>query len=93
MSNDAIRKYMVTFHYVEKGLSDLLELASTLTSGGFTTTLNDAEGQPHELGSNRFGFVSALPEEHVRQLAQGLGDKALGSLPEVDVEIWQLSHD
>lgn len=93
MSNDDIRQYVVTFHYQEKGLSDLLELASTLTGGGFTTSLKDANGHPHELGSNRFGLISALPAEQVYQLAQGLGDKALGSLPEVDVEIWPLPHD
>ncbi|CAO96889.1 type V toxin-antitoxin system endoribonuclease antitoxin GhoS [Erwinia tasmaniensis] len=93
MSNDAIKQYVVTFHYQEKGLSDLLELASTLTGGGFTTSLKDANGHPHELGSNRFGFISALPAEQVYQLARGLGDKALESLPDVDVEIWPLSHD
>ncbi|QSI86689.1 type V toxin-antitoxin system endoribonuclease antitoxin GhoS [Erwinia amylovora] len=89
MSNDEIKQYVVSFRYQEKGLSDLLQLGSILASAGFTTTLNDARGQPHELGSNSFGFVSTLPEDKVRQLARGLGEKGLGILPEVDVEIWQ----
>ncbi|ADP12468.1 Uncharacterized protein ydiZ [Erwinia sp. Ejp617] len=89
MSNDEIKQYVVSFRYQENGLSDLMQLDSILASGGFTTTLNDAKGQPHELGSNRFGFVSALPEEKVRQLAVGLGEKGLGVSPEVNVEIWQ----
>ncbi|HBQ77946.1 MAG TPA: hypothetical protein DD850_01360, partial [Erwinia persicina] len=38
MSNHGIGQYVVTFHYNEKGLSDLLELSSALVSGGFSTT-------------------------------------------------------
>lgn len=89
MSDNEIKQYVVSFHVREKGLSDLLELGSILTGGGFTTTLHDAKGQPHDLGSNNFGFISTLPEEQVRQLAQGLGEKIIGSLPEVEVKIWQ----
>lgn len=89
MSNEELKQYVVSFHYQENGLSDLLQLSSILATGGFTTTLNDAKGKTHDLGSNSFGLISALPEEQIRQLAQGLGERALGSLPEVDVKNWQ----
>ncbi|NJD00111.1 endoribonuclease GhoS [Candidatus Erwinia dacicola] len=30
-----------------------------MLSAGFSTTLNDSEGHPHELGTNSFGITSA----------------------------------
>lgn len=89
MSQENIQQYVVTLRYQERGLADLLELNSTLLAAGFTTTLNDAQGHPHELGSNNFGLITALPPEEVQQLARGLGERVLESAPDVDVQLWQ----
>ena len=86
MSTSSVEQFVVTFHYQEKGLSDLLELNGALTESGFSTTLNDAEGHPHELGTNSFGIVSALSEEELHQLATRLGEQVLGQAPEVKIQ-------
>ena len=52
MNSQSVEQFVVTFRYQEKGLSDLLELNSALLSAGFSTTLNDSQGHPHELGTN-----------------------------------------
>lgn len=88
MNNHGIGQYVVTFHYNEKGLSDLLELSSALVSGGFSTTLKDEEGQPHELGTNSFGIITTLSEEEIRQQAVGIGELILGVAPDIDVQPW-----
>ncbi|MBD8161809.1 type V toxin-antitoxin system endoribonuclease antitoxin GhoS [Erwinia persicina] len=89
MSNHGIGQYVVTFHYNEKGLSDLLELSSALVNGGFSTTLKDDNGQPHELGTNSFGMITTLSEEEIRQQAAGIGELILGEAPEVEVQSWE----
>lgn len=86
MSDSDVTQYVVTFRFQEKGLSDVLELNSALTNGGFTTTLHDKEGHPYELGTNSFGIVSALDEEKVRAQAEGLGEMAIGEKPEVEIQ-------
>ncbi|MEM6049722.1 type V toxin-antitoxin system endoribonuclease antitoxin GhoS [Erwinia sp. P7711] len=94
MSASDITQYVVTFRYQEEGLTDILELNSALTTGGFTTSLNDKEGHPHELGTNSFGITSALDKEQIRQQAEGLGEMVLGQKPEVEVETWEeFLHD
>lgn len=89
MSTSDITQYVVTFRYQEEGLTDILELNSALTAGGFTTSLSDKEGQPHELGTNSFGITSAQDKEKVREQAEGLGEMVLGEKPEVEVQTWE----
>lgn len=66
MSN-TLTRYIVTFHYQESGLSDILELTSAMTAAGFTTTMTDDDGHPHELGTNSYGIVSTLEAEELRR--------------------------
>lgn len=89
MVSSDIEQYVVTFRVKDEGLSDVLELNSALTSGGFTTSLHDKEGRPHELGTNSFGIVSALSAEQIREQAINLGEIVLGEKPEVEVERWE----
>lgn len=89
MSQESVEQYVITLRYQERGLSDLLELNSTLLAAGFTTTLNDAQGHPHELGSNNFGLITALEPEAAQELARGLAERVLESSPEVDIQRWQ----
>lgn len=84
-----LTRYVVTFHYQEKGLSDLNQLTSTMTGAGFTPTLTDDEGKPHELGTNSYGITSALEESEISEMAAGLGEVALGERPQVEVKSWE----
>ncbi|EOC1422957.1 type V toxin-antitoxin system endoribonuclease antitoxin GhoS, partial [Cronobacter sakazakii] len=50
----------------------------------------------HELGTNTFGLVSALSEQEVAELAEGLGEAALDQKPQVTVttfENWLRDND
>ena len=89
MSNNALTRYIVTFHYQESGLSDILELTSAMTAAGFTTTLADDEGHPHELGTNSFGIVSPLSPEALQQQATAAGESVLGQRPDVTVTTFE----
>jgi len=89
MSNQGIHQYVVTYHYDEKGLSDVLELSSALISSGFSTTLKDDDGHPHELSTNSFGIITALSEEDIHQQAVGIGEQVLGEVPQLDVQHWE----
>lgn len=92
MSTSDITQYVVTFRFQEEGLTDILELNSAMTAGGFSTSLSDKEGHPHELGTNSFGIVSALGKEKIREQAEGVGEIALGQKPEVEVQTWEEFH-
>lgn len=89
MSHQGIQQYVVTFHYHENGLSDVLELSSALISSGFSTTLKDDQGHPHELGTNSFGIITALSEEEIHQQATGIGEQVLGEAPQLDIQHWE----
>ncbi|KMV70397.1 type V toxin-antitoxin system endoribonuclease antitoxin GhoS [Erwinia aphidicola] len=89
MNSQSVEQFVVTFRYQEKGLSDLLELNSALLSAGFSTTLNDSQGHPHELGTNSFGITSAMAPEEIAQQARSAGELVLGDTPEVDVQRWE----
>ncbi|WP_455819580.1 type V toxin-antitoxin system endoribonuclease antitoxin GhoS [Pseudomonas cerasi] len=89
MSHQGIHQYVVTFNYNEKGLSDVLELSSALINSGFTTTLNDEQGHPHELGTNSFGIITALSEEEIRQQATGIGERVLDETPQLEIQDWE----
>ncbi|WP_153006393.1 type V toxin-antitoxin system endoribonuclease antitoxin GhoS, partial [Pantoea dispersa] len=45
----------------------------------------DADGHPHELGTNSFGIVSALEEQALAEHAAGLAAVALDQQPDADV--------
>lgn len=77
MSTAEITRYVVTIEYQESGLSNILELNSTMTNGGFSTSLSDSEGHPHELGTNSFGYVGALTIEEMKEKATATAAVAL----------------
>ncbi|EOV8838401.1 type V toxin-antitoxin system endoribonuclease antitoxin GhoS [Cronobacter dublinensis] len=96
MSNGEVTRYVVTITFHEKSLTDINELNNHLTRGGFLLTLADDDGKIHELGTNTFGLVSALSQDEVHDLAQGLGEAALGQKPQVSVttfEAWLRDND
>ncbi|ELQ6221011.1 type V toxin-antitoxin system endoribonuclease antitoxin GhoS [Cronobacter turicensis] len=80
-----VTRYVVTVTFHEKNLTDINELNNHLTRGGFQLTLADDDGKIHELGTNTFGLVSALSEQEVAELAEGLGEAALDQKPQVNV--------
>ena len=51
--------------------------------------MSDDDGKVHELGINTFGLVTAQDEHEVRELAERLGESALGQKPEVDITTWE----
>ncbi|EPR9024354.1 type V toxin-antitoxin system endoribonuclease antitoxin GhoS [Cronobacter dublinensis] len=96
MSNGEVTRYVVTITFHEKSLTDINELNNHLTRGGFLLTLADDDGKIHELGTNTFGLVSALSQDEVHDLAQGLGEAALDHKPQVSVttfEAWLRDND
>ncbi|MDK1227543.1 type V toxin-antitoxin system endoribonuclease antitoxin GhoS [Cronobacter turicensis] len=91
-----VTRYVVTVTFHEKNLTDINELNNHLTRGGFQLTLADDDGKIHELGTNTFGLVSALSEQEVAELAEGLGETALDQKPQVNVttfEAWLRDND
>ncbi len=83
--SDDLKRYIVTFHYQESGLSDIQTLTSAMVAAGFSTTLKDDEGKVHELGTNSFGLVSALSQEDLQQQATAAGESVLHQKAEVSV--------
>ncbi|MCG7387221.1 MULTISPECIES: type V toxin-antitoxin system endoribonuclease antitoxin GhoS [Pantoea] len=83
--SDGLKRYIVTFHYQESGLSDVQTLNSAMIAGGFSTTLNDDQGHAHELGTNSFGLVSALSQEDLQRQAVAAGESVLHQTPDVTV--------
>ncbi|ELY4608055.1 type V toxin-antitoxin system endoribonuclease antitoxin GhoS [Cronobacter turicensis] len=91
-----VTRYVVTVTFHEKNLTDINELNNHLTRGGFQLTLADDDGKIHELGTNTFGLVSALSEQEVAELAEGLGEAALDQRPQVNVttfDAWLRDND
>ncbi|EKM5064121.1 type V toxin-antitoxin system endoribonuclease antitoxin GhoS [Cronobacter turicensis] len=91
-----VTRYVVTVTFHEKNLTDINELNNHLTRGGFQLTLADDDGKIHELGTNTFGLVSALSEQEVAELAEGLGEAALDQKPQINVttfEAWLRDND
>ena len=60
-----------------------------MTAAGFTTTMTDDDGHPHELGTNSYGIVSTLEAEELRQQVTAAGESALGQEPEVSVTTFE----
>ncbi|MDT0174910.1 type V toxin-antitoxin system endoribonuclease antitoxin GhoS [Pantoea sp. RRHST58] len=83
--SDDLKRYIVTFHYQESGLGDIQALNSAMIATGFSTTLNDDQGHPHELGTNSFGLVSALSQEDLQRQATAVGESVLHQTPDVAV--------
>ncbi|WP_411755046.1 type V toxin-antitoxin system endoribonuclease antitoxin GhoS [Serratia sp. (in: enterobacteria)] len=85
MSQSSSIGFVVSFTYQGHSLTDLAKLTGQMTLAGFSTTLNDSKGVPHDLGINSFSLTTPLNQEDVKQLAQGLGEVALGEKPEVEI--------
>jgi len=85
MSDHDVKRYIVTLTYQENGLGDLQSVNSAMINAGFSTTLSDDDGHPHELGTNSFGIVSALEEHVVAEQAAGYAEIALKHKPEVKI--------
>ncbi|HBE9077732.1 type V toxin-antitoxin system endoribonuclease antitoxin GhoS [Serratia fonticola] len=85
MSQSSSIGFVVSFTYPEQSLTDLAKLTGQMTLAGFSTMLSDSNGVPHELGTNSFSLTTPLNQEDVKQLAQGLGEVALGAKPEVEI--------
>lgn len=85
MSDQTLTRYIVTLYYHEHGLRDLQSLNSAMVNAGYSTTLHDEQGHPHELGTNSFGIVSALSEQEVATQASGVAAVALHQQPEAEV--------
>lgn len=85
MSQSSSTCFVVAFNYQEDGLTDLAKLTGQLTLGGFATSITDENGVPHELGINSFALTTPLNQQDVQQLAQALGEVALGKKPEVTI--------
>jgi hypothetical protein len=89
MSDHDVKRYIVTLKYQEKGLGDLQSVNSAMINAGYTTSLNDDDGHPHDLGTNSFGIVSALEEHEVAEQAAGFAHIALEHKPEVNVTTFE----
>lgn len=85
MSQSSSTAFVVSFHYPERSLTDLANLTGQMTLAGFSTTINDENGVPRELGINSYSIITPLNQEDVHNLAQGLGEVALGEKPDVAV--------
>lgn len=90
MSSDSITRYVITVKFHEESLAEINELNNQFTLAGFLLTLTDEEGKVHDLGTNTFGFISALSAEEVRSLAEGLAESAVGGPVEVQVAEWDV---
>ncbi|WOJ05632.1 type V toxin-antitoxin system endoribonuclease antitoxin GhoS [Citrobacter koseri] len=87
-SGDVIR-YVITVKFHEDSLTAINELNNHLTRCGFLLTMTDEQGHVHELGTNTFGFISALSEDEIAALTAGLAKSALDKKPEISVMTWE----
>lgn len=85
MSQSSSTGFVVSFSYPQRSLTDLATLTGQMTLAGFSTTISDENGVSHELGINSFSLITPLNQEDVQQLAQGLGEVALGEKPNVTI--------
>lgn len=88
MGSDGITRYVVTVKFHDQTLTDLNELNNHFTRAGFLITMTDDEGKVHDLGTNTFGFISALSEQEVHALADGLAESAVHQKTDVTVSTW-----
>lgn len=89
MSNDGITRYVVTVKFHDETLTDINELNNHFTRAGFLITMADDDGKVHDLGTNTFGLISALSEQEVHELANGLAESAVGRKTDVTVSSWE----
>lgn len=85
MSDHDLKRYVVTLSYQDESLSDLQSLNSVMINGGYSTTINDDKGHPHELGTNSFALISALDQQEAIAQTVGLAEVALHRKPEVEI--------
>lgn len=84
MSNE-ITAWVVSVTFHEQALTEINEVSNHFTRAGFVLTLNDEDGNPHELGTNTFGLLSAQDADEVKALSAGLAESALGRPAEITV--------
>ncbi|ENM1016409.1 type V toxin-antitoxin system endoribonuclease antitoxin GhoS [Klebsiella variicola] len=84
MSNE-ITAWVVSATFHEQALTEINEVSNHFTRAGFVLTLNDEDGNPHELGTNTFGLLSAQDADEVKALSAGLAESALGRPAEITV--------
>ena len=74
MSNE-ITAWVVSVTFHEQALTEINEVSNHFTRAGFVLTLNDEDGNPHELGTNTFGLLSAQDADEVKaqRRAGGIG--------------------
>ncbi|WLI77141.1 type V toxin-antitoxin system endoribonuclease antitoxin GhoS [Kosakonia sp. H02] len=89
MGSDGITRYVVTVKFHDQTLTDLNELNNHFTRAGFLITMTDDEGKVHDLGTNTFGFISALSEQEVHALADGLAESAVHQKTDITVSTWE----
>jgi|GEM_PF-386109 len=75
MSNE-ITAWVVSVTFHEQALTEINEVSNHFTRAGFVLTLNDEDGNPHELGTNTFGLLSAQDADEVKALSAGLAESA-----------------
>ena len=90
MSSDGITRYVVTIRTHDESLTDINELNNHFTRAGFLLTMTDDDGKVHDLGTNTFGFISALSEQEVQAMAEGLAQSAVGDKTDIDVTTWDV---
>ncbi|WP_342320931.1 type V toxin-antitoxin system endoribonuclease antitoxin GhoS [Kosakonia sp. BYX6] len=89
MSSDGITRYVVTVKFHDQTLTDINELNNHFTRAGFLITMTDDDGKVHDLGTNTFGFISALSEQEVHALAEGLAESAVHQKTDITVSTWE----
>ncbi|WP_426445005.1 type V toxin-antitoxin system endoribonuclease antitoxin GhoS [Siccibacter colletis] len=85
MSSDDIKRFVVTITGGDRSLTDINELTNAMTRGGFALTVADDDGKVHELGPLTFSILGTLDADEVKNLAEGLGESALDTRPDVEV--------
>ncbi|MGY5957359.1 type V toxin-antitoxin system endoribonuclease antitoxin GhoS [Kosakonia sp. BK9b] len=88
MGSDSITRYVVTVTFHERTLTEINELNNHFTRAGFLLTMTDEQGNVHDLGTNTFGFISALSEQDVHALASGLAESAIDEEADITVSTW-----
>ncbi|NUL35351.1 type V toxin-antitoxin system endoribonuclease antitoxin GhoS [Kosakonia sacchari] len=89
MGSDGITRYVVEVKFHDQTLTDINEINNHFTRAGFLLTMADDNGNVHDLGTNTFGFISALNEKDVHALASGLAESAVDEETEITVTTWE----
>ncbi|MGV7093601.1 type V toxin-antitoxin system endoribonuclease antitoxin GhoS [Siccibacter turicensis] len=85
MSNDDIKRFIVTVTGADRSLTDVNELTNAMTGSGFALTITDEDGKVRELGPMTFSLLGPQGADEVKAMAEGLAESAIGRKPEVTV--------